>query len=147
MLSLHGGIIYDNSRFFDLANNHTYTNNSLYTDTVTHTCNERKAVYTKTMAYKLATQPNRPNLAKYPWTNNPSRIRILTDGRCFSGCGHVIYLIANQYGVKSYGAGGNKGEPLSKYQYVAGAGSLLTLFNGIFVFANMSSPIKDLPYR
>ncbi|KAF9139461.1 hypothetical protein BGX30_007927 [Mortierella sp. GBA39] len=147
MLSTHGGIIYDSSRFFDLANNHTYTNNSLYTDTVTHTRNGRKAVYTKTTAYKPATQPNRPNLAKYPWTNNPSRIRILTDGRCLSGCGHVIFLMANQYGVKSYGVGGTKGEPLSKYQYVAGAGSPLEMFNGVFAFANMTSPIKDLPYQ
>lgn len=147
MLSIHGGIFYDSSRFFDLANNHTYADNLLYTDTVTHTRNGRKAVYTKTTAYKPATQPNRPNLAKYPWTNNPSHIRILIDGRCLSGCGHVIYLIANQYGVKSYGVGGTKGEPLSKYQYVAGAGSLLTMFNGIFAFANMTSPIKDLPYQ
>ncbi|KAF9536605.1 hypothetical protein EC957_010318 [Mortierella hygrophila] len=147
MISVHGGIFYDSSRFFDLANNHTYTNNSLYTDTVTHTRNGRKAVYTKTTAYKPATQPNRPKLAKYPWTNNPSRIRILTDGRCLSGCGYVIFFIVNQYGVKSYGVGGTKGELLSKYQYVAGAGSQLKMFNGIFAFANTTSPIKDLPYQ
>ncbi|KAF8946238.1 hypothetical protein BGZ47_000987 [Haplosporangium gracile] len=115
MFSILGGAFYDSSRFIDLTTNKTYTDNSLYTDTVSQYRNGRQAVYTKLTAYKPATQPVRPNLAKYPWINNPDRLRILTDGRCLSGCAHVIYLIANQYGVKSYGVGGTHGEPLSKY--------------------------------
>ncbi|KAF8934772.1 hypothetical protein BGZ47_010212 [Haplosporangium gracile] len=119
MLSFHGGVFYDSLRFFDLTNNRTYTDNSLFTDT-----------------------PVRPNLAKYPWTNNPDHLRILTDGTCPSGCGHVIYLTASQYGV-----GGAHGEPLYKYQYMTAAGTQLRMFNGLFAFANMTCPIKDLPYQ
>ncbi|KAG0297340.1 hypothetical protein BGZ96_006904 [Linnemannia gamsii] len=147
MFSTYGGGFYDSSRFFDLANNRMYTDNSLYTDTVTQYRNGRQAVYTKLTAYKPVTHPVHSNLAKYPWTNNPDRLRIVTDGRCLSACGHVIYLLANQYGVKSYGVGGTQGEPLSKHQYVAAAATTNVIFKRIFAFANMTSPMKDLPYQ
>jgi hypothetical protein len=147
MLSIAGGAFYDSSRFWDMDNSRMYSDNSLFTDTVTQTRNGRKATYTKKTAYRPVTHPVNPSLAKYPWTNNPARLRIITDGRCLSGCGHVVFLLTHQFGVKSYGVGGTKGEALSKYQYVAGAGTMLETFNGIFAFANMTSPIKDLPYQ
>jgi hypothetical protein len=147
MFSTFGGAFYDSSRFLDLATNRTYTDNSLYTDTVPQFRNGRQAVYTKLTAYKPITHPVHPNLAKYPWTNNPDRLRIVTDGRCLSGCGHVIYLLANQYGVKSYGVGGTHGEPLSKYEFAAAAATNNMIFKRIFAFANMTCPIKDLPYQ
>ncbi|KAG0317110.1 hypothetical protein BGZ97_005890 [Linnemannia gamsii] len=95
MLSIAGGAFYDSSRFWDMDNSRMYSDNSLFTDTVTQT----------------------------------------------------LFLLTHQFGVKSYGVGGTKGEALSKYQYVAGAGTMLETFNGIFAFANMTSPIKDLPYQ
>ncbi|KAF9088383.1 hypothetical protein BGX23_007409 [Mortierella sp. AD031] len=147
MLSLKGGAFYDSARFFDLANNRIYTNNSLFLDTVSKYRYGRQAVYTKPAAYRPVTHPVHPNLAKYPWTNNPDRLRIVTDGRCLSACAHVVYLLANQYKVLSYGIGGTPGEPLSKYQYTAGTGTNLGTFNGIFAFVNMTSPVKDLPYQ
>ncbi|KAF9102058.1 hypothetical protein BGX29_004981 [Mortierella sp. GBA35] len=147
MLSLKGGAFYDSARFFDLANNRIYTNNSLFLDTVSKYRYGRQAVYTKPAAYRPVTHPVHPNLAKYPWTNNPDRLRIVTDGRCLSACAHVVYLLANQYKVLSYGIGGTPGEPLSKYQYAAGTATNLGTFNGIFAFVNMTSPVKDLPYQ
>ncbi|KAF9310037.1 hypothetical protein BG003_009022 [Podila horticola] len=147
MISISGGVFYDSSRFFDLVNNRIYTNNSLYVDTVSQYRNGRQALYTKPTAYKPATHPIHPNLAKYPWTNNPDRLRIVTDGRCLSACAHVTYLLANQYNVKTYGIGGSTGEPLSKYQAAVGAATQLGLLNGIFSFANMTSGIADLPYQ
>ncbi|KAF9536163.1 hypothetical protein EC957_012308, partial [Mortierella hygrophila] len=147
MFSLHGGGFYDSSRFFDYANNRLYTDNSLYTDTVTETRNGRKAVYTKMTAYKPATHPVNTNLAKYPWTNNPSRLRIVTDGRCLSACANVAYYLANQYKVLTYGIGGTKGQPLSKYQYAAAGAVTQEGFVGMFASGNMTSPVKPTPYQ
>ncbi|KAF9142684.1 hypothetical protein BGX30_002432 [Mortierella sp. GBA39] len=147
MFSVLGGGFYDSSRYLNLATNQTYTDNSLFTDTVSQYRNGRQAVYTKPTTYKPATHPVHPNLTKYPWTNNPDRLRILTDGRCLSACAHVVYLLANQYNVKSYGVGGTYGEPLSKYQYAAGGATNNLIFNSYFALANMPSPIKDLPYQ
>lgn len=147
MFSTLGGGFYDSSRFLNLATNQTYADNSLYTDTVSQYRNGRQAVYTKLTTYKPATHPVHPNLTKYPWTNNPDRLRILTDGRCLSACAQVIYILANQYNIKSYGIGGTFGEPLSKYEAAVGAGTTSEIFNRIFAFGNMTSPIKDLPYQ
>lgn len=147
MFSLHGGGFYDSSRFFDFANNRLYTDNSLYTDTVTETRNGRKATYTKMTAYKPVTHPVHPNLSKYPWTNNPARLRILTDGRCLSACANIAYYLANQYKVPTYGIGGTKGEPLSKYQYAAAGAVTQEGFVSMFAFGNMTSPVKPTPYQ
>ncbi|KAG9061188.1 hypothetical protein KI688_007526 [Linnemannia hyalina] len=147
MFSLQGGGFYDSSRFFDYANNRLYTDNSLYTDTVTETRNGRKAVYTKMTAYKPATHPVNTNLAKYPWTNNPSRLRIVTDGRCLSACANVAYYLADQYKVLTYGIGGTNGQPLSKYQYAAAGAVTQEGLVGMFVSGNMTSPFKPTPYQ
>ncbi|KAF9128301.1 hypothetical protein BG015_004369 [Linnemannia schmuckeri] len=147
MFSLKGGGFYDSSRFFDFANNRLYTDNSLYTDTVTETRNGRKAMYTKMTAYKPTTHPANANLAKYPWTNNPSRLRIITDGRCLSACANVVYYLANQYKVPTYGIGGTKGQPLSKYQYAAAGAVRQEGFVEMFAFGNMTSPLKPTPYQ
>ncbi|KAF9543200.1 hypothetical protein EC957_001075 [Mortierella hygrophila] len=147
MFSILGGGFYDSSRYLNLATNQTYADNSLFTDTVSQYRNGRQAVYTKLTSYKPATHPVHPNLTKYPWTNNPDRLRILTDGRCLSACAQAVYLLANQYNVKSYGVGGTYGEPLSKYQFAAGSATNNVIFNSYFALANMPSPIKDLPYQ
>ncbi|KAG0342646.1 hypothetical protein BG000_002853 [Podila horticola] len=49
--------------------------------------------------------------------------------------------------VKSYGIGGTPGQPLSKYTYAAGAATYIEKFQAMFAFANMTSPVKDLPYQ
>ncbi|KAG0360830.1 hypothetical protein BG005_009794 [Podila minutissima] len=147
MFSLQGGGFYDASRFFDFGKNRMYTDTSLFKDTVTESHHGRKAVYTKLTSYQPHTHPVRPNVAKYPWTNNPNRLRIVTDGRCVSACANAIYYLANQYKVKSYGIGGTPGQPLSKYAYAAGAGASIEKFQAMFAFANMTSPVKDLPYQ
>ncbi|KAG0090134.1 hypothetical protein BGZ93_009483 [Podila epicladia] len=147
MFSVQGGGFYDASRFFDFGKNRMYTDTSLFMDTVTESHNGRKAVYTKLTSYQPHTHPVRPNVAKYPWTNNPNRLRIVSDGRCISACANAIYFLANQYKVKSYGIGGTPGQPLSKYAYAAGAGATIEKFQAMFAFANMTSPVKDLPYQ
>ncbi|KAK3848347.1 MAG: hypothetical protein J3R72DRAFT_469845 [Linnemannia gamsii] len=147
MFSLRGGGFYDSSRFIDFANNRTYTDNSLYLDTVTQSRNGRKSQYTKQTAYRQTTHPVHPKLATYSWTNNPSRLRIITDGRCLSACANVVYYLANQYKIPTYGIGGTPNQPLSKYQYATAGAVTLEGFNGMFAFGNMTSPIKDLPYQ
>ncbi|KAF9931155.1 hypothetical protein FBU30_010691 [Linnemannia zychae] len=147
MFSISGGGYYDASRFFDFENNRVYTDNSLYTDTVTEIRNGRKATYTKLTSYRPTKYPTRPNQAKYPWTNNPDRIRIVTDGRCLSACANSVYFLANQYKVLTYGIGGTHNEPLSKYQYAAAGAATIEGFIGMFASANMTSPVKPVPYQ
>jgi len=147
MFPISGGLFYDSSRFFDLANNRSYTNNSLFLDTVSQYRNGRQAVYTKRTTLNPVTYPTRPNVAKYPWTNNRDRLRIVTDNRCLSVCSHVANILANGYKVKTYGIGGITGEPLSKYEAAVGFATALQSVNGIYALANMSSGIADLPYQ
>ncbi|KAI1288804.1 hypothetical protein EDD11_009651 [Mortierella claussenii] len=147
MFSTQGGGFYDASRFFDFGKSRTYTDTSLFKDTVTESYHGRKAIYTKLTSYQPHTHPVRPNVTKYPWTNNPSHLRIVTDGRCISACANAIYFLANQYKVKSYGIGGSPGQPLSKYAYAAGAATYIEKFQAMFTFANITSPVKDLPYQ
>jgi len=147
MFSVMGGGFYDASRFFDLSKNRMYRDNALYRDTVTQSINGRKAVYTKMTTYKPSSHHVRSNLAKYPWTNNPAHLRIVTDGRCLSACANAVYFLANQYKVKSYGIGGTPGQPLSKYTMAAGAAIQQDKFNAMFEWANMTSPLKPLPYQ
>ncbi|KAF9585566.1 hypothetical protein BGW38_001771 [Lunasporangiospora selenospora] len=146
MMNITGGAFYDASQFFDIENNRLYTNNSLYTDGVTEVRNGRKATYTKLTAYRPATYPPRPNQAKYPWTSNADRIRIVTDGRCLSACAHAIYSLSNQYKVPTYGIGGTYKEPLSKFQYAAAGAFSVENFSRMFKFGNMTSPVKPVPY-
>ncbi|KAF9903437.1 hypothetical protein EC991_003810 [Linnemannia zychae] len=147
MFSLRGGGFYDSSRFIDFSSNKTYTDNSLYMDTVVQSRNGRKSQYTKLTAYKQTTHPVHPNLTSYPWTNNPSRLRIITDGRCLSACANIVYYLANLYKVPTFGIGGTKGQPLSKYQYATAGAVTLEGFNGMFAFGNMTSPVKNVPYQ
>ncbi|KAF9130750.1 hypothetical protein BGW39_002707 [Mortierella sp. 14UC] len=147
MFSLRGGGFYDSSRFIDFSSNKTFTDNSLYLDTVTQSRNGRKSQYTRLTEYKQTTHPVHPNLTTYPWTNNPSRLRIVTDGRCLSACANIVYRLANQYRVPTYGIGGTKGQPLSKYQYATAGAVTLEGFNDMFFFGNMTSPVKNVPYQ
>ncbi|KAG0260853.1 hypothetical protein BGZ95_004339 [Linnemannia exigua] len=147
MFSLRGGGFYDGSRFIDFATNKTYTDNSLYFDTVTQSRNGRKSQYTKLTSYKQTTHPVHPNLATYSWTNNPSRLRIITDGRCLSACANIVNLLSNQYKIPTYGIGGTRNQPLSKFQYAASGAVTLESFNGMFEFGNMTSPVKNIPYQ
>ncbi|KAF9097025.1 hypothetical protein BGX23_009943 [Mortierella sp. AD031] len=150
MLSIQGGGFYDSSRYFDLSKNGPYTDNSLFRNTVSIKRNGRRADYTKLTVYRPGTKPTNAvnaKLAKYPWTNNADRIRIVTDGRCVSACANAIFLMANHNKVKTYGIGGTPGQPLSKYMCAAGAATRLGIVNDIFAFANMTNPIKALPYQ
>jgi len=66
MFPISGGLFYDSSRFFDLAHNQSYTNNSLFLDTVSQYRNGRQAVYTNRTTLNPVTYPTLPKVAKYP---------------------------------------------------------------------------------
>ncbi|KAF9113498.1 hypothetical protein BGX27_001452 [Mortierella sp. AM989] len=82
----------------------------------------------------------------YPWTNNASRITILTDGQCGSACGMMSDLLV-QHGVKAVGVGGYSTKDLSMFSF-AGA-SVIGLDSIVEAFEDLGVPatLKRLPYK
>ncbi|KAG0239454.1 hypothetical protein BGW41_007636 [Actinomortierella wolfii] len=60
------------------------------------------------------------NIPRFPWSNNPDRIKILTDGQCGSSCTLSASVMIQTYGVESYTVGGYQGKPISVYSFAGG---------------------------
>ncbi|KAF9114711.1 hypothetical protein BGX30_006512, partial [Mortierella sp. GBA39] len=143
---LTGGI-YDAAQYIDFGNkNQAYTNDSLFLQPVTYTRGGRTSQYTQRTTATSALAPTDPSLATFAWTNNAANIRILTDGRCGSSCAIVAHHLTNVHKVQAYAIGGNSGSSLSMYSFAGGTVSDDKKINGYFAAANLSSPLKPLPY-
>ncbi|KAF9918671.1 hypothetical protein FBU30_011328 [Linnemannia zychae] len=126
-----------------------YENNDLFMKPVTIRRNGRKTQFSEktAMYFDPLSKSILKAVAKFPWTNHPENIRILTDGRCGSACGMASYFWTTMHNVEAYSIGGTKGEDLSMFSF-AGA-SVITLsdlqdtYNGL----NLTSPLKDIPYK
>ncbi|KAF9166906.1 hypothetical protein DFQ26_006433 [Actinomortierella ambigua] len=82
----------------------------------------------------------------YPWSNDPSKIIILTDGQCGSACGMTSDHFVHTHGVRAVGVGGHQHRALSMFSF-AGA-SVVTVDEYIDAFKSLGleAPIQYLPY-
>ncbi|KAF9959788.1 hypothetical protein BGZ70_008755 [Mortierella alpina] len=53
----------------------------------------------------------------YPWSNDASKITILTDGQCGSACGMTSDYFVHRHGVKAVAVGGHHNTPLSMFSF------------------------------
>ncbi|KAF9086400.1 hypothetical protein BGX23_008905 [Mortierella sp. AD031] len=132
--------------FYDYTDKDFYANDDLYMNPVTSIRNGRAANYTEITSYYPHTIAEEPELATYPWTNNPAHIRILTDGRCGSSCALSSYMLKHN-NVTSYSVGGHPGQPLSGFSFPGGAVSNLAELVATYTASKMLSPVKNLSYK
>ncbi|KAF9978045.1 hypothetical protein BGZ73_003972 [Actinomortierella ambigua] len=96
------------------------TSEAMYGHAVQYTRGGRTSEYTPLT--RLAWNNTFDGL-KFPWSNDATKIKILTDGRCGSACGMTTDHFVTKHGVEAYAVGGRQGQPLSMYSF-AGASVL-----------------------
>ncbi|KAF9985731.1 hypothetical protein BGZ75_002567 [Mortierella antarctica] len=83
----------------------------------------------------------------YPWSNDASKITILTDGQCGSACGMTSDYFVHRHGVKAVAVGGHQNTPLSMFSF-PGASVLDTdSFVDSFEKLGLKPTFKRLPYE
>ncbi|KAG0211324.1 hypothetical protein BGX28_008147 [Mortierella sp. GBA30] len=144
-----GAGFYDASGYIDLKTGAPYKDDALFMNPVNQTRNDRQASYTsRTTPVPFQLPSNFTAVATtYAWTNNPDRIRILTDGQCWGACAVSCHLLHSVYNVSSFAVGGIQGQDLSMFSALAGASSSLKELNQIYKLGNAQSFIRDLPYK
>ncbi|KAF9426620.1 hypothetical protein BGZ76_002674 [Entomortierella beljakovae] len=136
---------YDATRYINRRTGTTFNNNTLFMNPITLTRKGRSATYTAEADTFVVEMRQNLMLNRYPWTNNPENIQILTDGRCVSSCGLMVFLF-NLFSVKSHAVGGIMGTMLSQFSYPGSIYSTLKKTTKIYENAGVFSPVKDLPY-
>ncbi|KAG0253350.1 hypothetical protein BGZ95_006355, partial [Linnemannia exigua] len=139
--------IYSSVQFYDYVDKSIYTNDDLYSKPIPSTRYGHTAEYSEMTTYlpHILSQPG--DLSVFPWTDQPDRIRILTDGRCGSSCSQSAFYFTKFKGVKSYAIGGFPGETLSLSAFPGGIVSELDVVYKSFEKAKITNPFKaPLPY-
>ncbi|KAF9931226.1 hypothetical protein BGZ67_005423 [Mortierella alpina] len=122
-----------------------YTTNH-FLNPVELTVNDRVAAYTDELYihYDLSILNE---TVTYPWTNNVSKIVILTDGQCGSACGMASEHFVREHGVKAVAVGGHVDKELSMFSFAGAA--VLSLNDIADAFEKLSVPpnLARLPYK
>ncbi|KAF9906353.1 hypothetical protein EC991_000756 [Linnemannia zychae] len=139
--------IYASTEFYDYTDKTPYGNDELYTKSVPATRYGHTAEYSEMTTYSPHVMEVPEELRALPWTDQPDRIRILTDGRCGSSCSQSAFYFTKFKGVKSYAIGGFPGEPLSLSAFPGGIVTELADVYQSFSRAKITNPFKSpLPY-
>ncbi|KAG0035589.1 hypothetical protein BGZ81_005567 [Podila clonocystis] len=141
-----------NSTYWDpatLADIKTFTpfkTNPFTTGVVNLTFNGRSAAFSQEV-YEDYDQTIIDSSISYPWSNDPSKIIIMTDGQCGSACGMTSDYLVHRHGVKAVAVGGHHNTPLSMFSF-PGASVLDTdSYIEAFESLGVESPIRRLPYE
>ncbi|KAG0040099.1 hypothetical protein BGZ82_005151 [Podila clonocystis] len=142
----------ENSTYWDptkLADIETFTpfkTNPFTTGVVNLTFNGRSAAFSQEV-YSDYDQTIIDSSISYPWSNDPSKIIIMTDGQCGSACGMTSDYLVHRHGVKAVAVGGHHNTPLSMFSF-PGASVLDTdAYVESFELLGVESPIRRLPYE
>ncbi|KAF9905984.1 hypothetical protein EC991_001143 [Linnemannia zychae] len=126
-----------------------YKDNSLFENSIDLTRFGRTATYTHPTT--LSVNSLSPNisavLTQFPWTNNPARIRLISNGLCLSACGMAMHLWTALYKIRSYGFGGSPVEPLSMFSAAGGMETSLEEIQQLYTEIGVPSPMQDLGYQ
>ncbi|KAG0365232.1 hypothetical protein BC939DRAFT_531385 [Gamsiella multidivaricata] len=132
--------------YFDFKTERSYTYN-LFHHPVPQIRNGRSALYSPLLTLNPTNISRVADTHSYAWTNDPSKILILSDGRCGSACALTCHLMRAKYNVTGIAVGGHQGEALSMFSFAGGALTTLDQIHNTFESVNVASPIKQLPYR
>ncbi|KAG0210467.1 hypothetical protein BGX28_009277 [Mortierella sp. GBA30] len=141
------GAHYDASQYINLRTNKAYTDNEMFLRPLQRTRNGRQAQYTQPTTNIPQSLPKFDFLTSFAWSDKPNNIRILTDGRCGSACALSTHYFHALRKVPVVAVGGIKDEPLSMFSFIGG--SVTTLQNIMIAYhaANVTTPLKPLPYQ
>ncbi|KAF9091481.1 hypothetical protein BGX29_010916 [Mortierella sp. GBA35] len=106
--------------FYDYTAKDSYTNDDLFTKPIASTRYGCTANYSETISLNPFILTNSVELMNFTSTNNPSQIRLLTDGRCGSSCSMSEFFFTRYNNVIAYAIGGFPNIPLSKSLFPGG---------------------------
>ncbi|KAG0378255.1 hypothetical protein BGX24_004396 [Mortierella sp. AD032] len=126
-----------------------YNDNSLFDNTIDLTRFGRSSTYTHQTTLDLRLLPSNFSaaVAPFPWTNNPTQVRLVTNGLCLSACGVAMHLWTQLHKVHSYTFGGSHVQPLSTFAAAGGMGASLEEIQQLYTEIGVRSPMQDLGYR
>ncbi|KAG0334599.1 hypothetical protein BG004_000333 [Podila humilis] len=123
--------------------------NNFYLNPVKKTLNGREAEYSEKFYGGVSGDSWGLDLNKpltNPWTNDASKITILTDGRCGSACGMAVDVFVQKHGVKAVGVGGYSGQDLSMFSFAGASVKELGEIALDFEELGVAAPYTPLPY-
>ncbi|KAG0202827.1 hypothetical protein BGX33_009453, partial [Mortierella sp. NVP41] len=126
-----------------------YKNNAFYLSSNAQTRFGRSANYTEQTAVFSNPIPATllTTVAEFPWTKNPSDVRIISNGLCQSACGVAAYLWLSQSSNKVYGYGGILFRDISGFTAAGSLGTTLEEIQQTYANLGVQSPMEDLPYK
>ncbi|KAF9979333.1 hypothetical protein BGZ73_000027 [Actinomortierella ambigua] len=83
----------------------------------------------------------------YPWSNDPSKIVILTDGQCGSACGMTSDHFVHKHGVRAVGVGGHLRKALSMFSFPGASVVSTDEYIDSFESVGLEAPLQRLPYE
>ncbi|KAF9948144.1 hypothetical protein BGZ72_009907 [Mortierella alpina] len=83
---------------------------------------------------------------KHPWTNDASKVILLTDGQCGSACGMFSDLLVSKHGVKAVAVGGHTKKDLSMFSFAGAAVTGLDEVADAFEKLSIPPVLQRLPY-
>ncbi|KAG0346427.1 hypothetical protein BG005_000744 [Podila minutissima] len=125
---------------------HASFTTNFFLDPVNKTLNGREAEYTQKV-FGDAPLEWVDQTITYPWTNDSSKITILTDGNCGSACGMATDIFVSVHGVKAVAVGGYPGDDLSMFSYAGASVKTVDEIIGNFEELNVTAPFARLPYK
>ncbi|KAG0035879.1 hypothetical protein BGZ82_005013 [Podila clonocystis] len=125
---------------------HASFTTNFFLDPVNKTLNGRQAEYTQKVFGDSPLEWVDQTIT-YPWTNDSSKITILTDGNCGSACGMAADIFVSVHGVKAVAVGGYPGDDLSMFSYAGASVKTLDEIMGNFDELNVTAPFARLPYK
>ncbi|KAF9287093.1 hypothetical protein BGZ68_002246 [Mortierella alpina] len=110
------------------------------------TMNGREAAYSQElyMNYDLAEMD--PTI-KHPWTNDASKVTLLTDGQCGSACGMFSDMLVTKHGVKAVAVGGFAKKDLSMFSFAGAAVTSLDDVVSTCEALSITPILQRLPYK
>ncbi|KAF9366823.1 hypothetical protein BGX34_006092 [Mortierella sp. NVP85] len=122
-----------------------FTTNPFVNNTVNLAYNGRTATYSQELYIDYHLEYVDSSIT-YPWSNDPSKIIILTDGQCGSACGFTTAFF-NAHGVKAVAVGGHKGKPLSMFSFPGASVVDTNEYLSAFEDVGVEQPFQPLPYE
>ncbi|KAF9377782.1 hypothetical protein CPB97_009947 [Podila verticillata] len=131
-------------RFADKVTGTPFTTNFFLQPEVI-TLNQRSSEFTQEVYidYTLIADPK----VTHPWTNDATKITILTDGKCGSACGMTADHFVSRHGVKAVAVGGFSGLALSMFSFAGAASVALDEIVKAYTDLKVAAPLANLPYK
>ncbi|KAG0223625.1 hypothetical protein BGW42_005740 [Actinomortierella wolfii] len=132
---------YDPEGFVDVTG--APVTDSIFRNPVQYTRGGRTSKYTPPIRVPWR---NIARNARFPWSDDTSKIKILTDGKCGSACGMSTDQFVTKHGVDVYVVGGYRGRTMSMFSFTGASGAEWEKIFGFHLDLNISAPMGAPAY-